>query len=314
MTIRNQHYVWRHYLKAWAKDNDLVWCLREGKLFPSNTRNIMAKRDFYKLERISRNAEEYFDCWITTQNSPNMQKIHRRYFNLFKNTASVANEIQQSDAATKDRKAQMQTLLIELEERVHGEIERSVQPLMADMQQGNFGFIRDAYHAYRFFTYLGVQEFRTQKAREIVMDSLKSLPSDLDFRCLHHIFGLCLGINVGYSLFLDRKRLKIHMLTPSSGTFITGDQPIVNLDRHEKMDIDDIALYYPLGPYRAVLFSFENVKLKHLEMPCSVVDRLNEVMAYSSHQILVGNCRGPLAKYTEKPAAFPKVLPLLSRL
>lgn len=47
-----QHYVWRHYLKAWSTKN-LIWCQRDGKVFNSNLMGIGQSRDFYKLQEPS---------------------------------------------------------------------------------------------------------------------------------------------------------------------------------------------------------------------------------------------------------------------
>ena len=48
---KNQHYVWREYLRSWAT-NEKIACLREGKFIEPNPnlKNIGQERYFYRTE------------------------------------------------------------------------------------------------------------------------------------------------------------------------------------------------------------------------------------------------------------------------
>ena len=51
---KKHHYVWQHYLTAWARDGEQVWCLRKGgEPFRSHTLNIGQQRYFYRLREMS---------------------------------------------------------------------------------------------------------------------------------------------------------------------------------------------------------------------------------------------------------------------
>ena len=43
--IKNQHYVWRHYLKPWSKEKK-IWCIRDTNPFKINVEKI-AKEDYF---------------------------------------------------------------------------------------------------------------------------------------------------------------------------------------------------------------------------------------------------------------------------
>ena len=45
---RRQHHVWRSYLEAWSTGH-IIFCLRDGRIFPSNVSGVGVERDFYKL-------------------------------------------------------------------------------------------------------------------------------------------------------------------------------------------------------------------------------------------------------------------------
>ena len=52
MKKRKHHYVWEHYLDAWATDGQ-IWCRRADKYFPTSTENVGQRRDFYRLKELS---------------------------------------------------------------------------------------------------------------------------------------------------------------------------------------------------------------------------------------------------------------------
>lgn len=116
MTTRNQHYVWQHYLKGWATDNDQVLCSRDSKIFASNTKNIMVERDFYKLMVPTKQDVLYFGYWVE-KCAPALQKMHRDFFDAYYRIAKSNQYIQNSDSASDEDKYQVHRLSVELEEK-----------------------------------------------------------------------------------------------------------------------------------------------------------------------------------------------------
>ena len=49
---KNQHYVFQAYLKPWA-ENDLIYCLRDGKIFRPNLAGVACERFFYQLQDLT---------------------------------------------------------------------------------------------------------------------------------------------------------------------------------------------------------------------------------------------------------------------
>ena len=54
MVTRRQHYVSRHYIEMWLGKDGLASCLRDQKIFQTNPINIVVERDFYKLQKLTR--------------------------------------------------------------------------------------------------------------------------------------------------------------------------------------------------------------------------------------------------------------------
>ena len=97
MTARGQHYVWRHYLESWTQDNGRVYCMRNGRVFPTNPINIMKQRDFYKLIPFANEDTQCFEYWLNNICEPAMRGVNGRTFEIFKQIAN-ANEIIQDNA------------------------------------------------------------------------------------------------------------------------------------------------------------------------------------------------------------------------
>jgi hypothetical protein len=49
---RRQHHVWRSYLEAWSTEK-IIFCLQDGRIFPSNVSGVAVERDFHKLQELT---------------------------------------------------------------------------------------------------------------------------------------------------------------------------------------------------------------------------------------------------------------------
>ena len=63
---KNQHYVWQHYLRAWAHDGQ-VWCVRAPKkqAFRTNTSNIGSETYFYRVQELDEDDIAYLKAVIS---------------------------------------------------------------------------------------------------------------------------------------------------------------------------------------------------------------------------------------------------------
>jgi hypothetical protein len=82
MKKRHQHFVWRHYLQAWAT-NGQIWCLGDGKIFNTNVRNVAQERDFYRLKELSPNDISFISSFIVPNQPPHLQSLNRNWIVLF---------------------------------------------------------------------------------------------------------------------------------------------------------------------------------------------------------------------------------------
>ena len=117
---------------------------------------------------------------------------------------------------------------------------------------------------------------------------LSQILPDNDFAHLTNIVCHIYAENLGASLFVGRNELDIIFLESGNGReFITGDQPIVNLlGTGDGSAPEDLAFYYPLSPVLSCLVSSKKYGLLGGEIPCGIVEGLNELISWESKQFL----------------------------
>lgn len=195
---------------------------------------------------------------------------------------------------------------------MHQKTEGLAVPMLEELRQERLDFLQCDDNAVMFFHFIGHQYFRTQRIREVFKHVLGLSEPGYDFSRLHHVLCYCAGDNLGCSLYCDRKRIRIIFLTDQKCGFITGDQPIVNLDRTVIKEHDDIALYYPLSPSQSLLLAFGDFQVDSLDVSDEIVTQLNEAIAFKSRQFLVGVSNDVLRNHLIKPTEFPDAISLLN--
>jgi Protein of unknown function (DUF4238) len=145
-------------------------------------------------------------------------------------------------------------MIVELNENLHTGIEDDFRPYLEAMISGSVAFLDEPAQAAVFYRGLAVQYARTNHIRQsrLVMDQARR---DLYLRVANPLIHM-VGINVGRSLFAERKRHRVVVLHNTTDVpFVTADQPVINI----AAGLGDLAppekfeLYYPLSPTRAML-------------------------------------------------------------
>jgi hypothetical protein len=165
------------------------------------------------------------------------------------------------------------------------------------------GFYLNDEKSLEFINFATHQFFRTPKLREIVSQLDNPIPGlDLNRTWLieSHIFAT----NLGARIYVERNTYKFTFLNnQTSVPFITGDQPVINLNTHEDKELK---LYYPLTPSVALIFAKDKAaSCKTVRQPSSIeVEFYNQQMYSNSVDQIYSNDRG----YLEKLATSPKNL------
>lgn len=71
---RRQHYVWQYYLKSWTLNNK-TWVKRGNKIFNTSTKNIMVKKDFYKVHKLNSYEKHIRDTILSEDKRQDVHQI-----------------------------------------------------------------------------------------------------------------------------------------------------------------------------------------------------------------------------------------------
>lgn len=135
-------------------DNGQVWCLRDRKLFPTNPKNIMVEREFYRLAPFSEGDVHFFKYWLENICEPIMRSANQFTFNRFWKIANEYEIVKRSAIATEEEKAIISDLVIEYEETLHQSIEDRAVPILDQLRQERLEFLEDQESAINFFNLL----------------------------------------------------------------------------------------------------------------------------------------------------------------
>lgn len=171
---------------------------------------------------------------------------------------------------------------VQSEESLHSAIEGPAVRLLQKLRAGNASFWNIDDEARDFAFFVSVQHLRTKAMRERVLSRMDSCIAGHAVRTWP-IIRIALATNLGWSLYSDRARWHIRVLSASEQLrFITGDQPILNL-RPQTGHRDDLSLYYPVSPERAVL-----LELRGVDSPIGSIDQLTDAMVEDLNRKLIG--------------------------
>lgn len=306
MTTRKQHYVWVHYLQPWLDEEAKLHWSRNGEVFhPTNPVNVMGERDFYRLQRVTSTDATFLERFIIGPiGSAELRQSHRRLVDAFRHIAEADELIQSSDRFSPEEKRVSQAFVIKTEDDLQSQIEEDAGPILNKLRQERTDFIDNYEAAQKFFRFIAHQYFRTKAKRDAVGEALSQILPGHDFAHLTSIVCHIGAENLGVSLFVDRNEFDIIFLGSRDGReFITGDQPIVNLlSTEDGREPTNLVLYYPLSPVLACLLSPKEYGLQGGEIPCTIVQVLNELIAWASKQFLAARSDTVLHQIPNKPS------------
>ena len=296
MKKRQQHHVWKSYLRAWAHD-EKIFCLQNGRIFESNIRGVAVERDFYKLSTLTKKDFEYINLLIGKSPNP-VTRLHKDFLMLFSIFGWLKDNPPPHMASDPEFESLIDQQIINTEENFHSSIESNMMTILNAIRQRDISFYNDDEQCLKSLHFLSLQSFRTKGVRERVIE--KSYPADFNigncWNILRHIFAM----NVGSSLFLERKKRPLFLIENNTGVpFITGDQPVINLLGSPQSTEPPplLALYYPVTPWLAVILDETKERCGYGDGVLSIdqVSKLNSKIHAASFAQVFGHSREVLA-------------------
>lgn len=251
-----QHYVWKHYLSAWALD-DKVWCRRGDDVFRSNTKNLAVERDFYKINPLTPSDIELVTM-IARSASARLPWVH---LDLITTIGTFINTHAQFEAAG-IRSAKTDELfriaMQNMAEDGHQKVETDSLPDLASLRREDMSFLQNAERRARFAYFLGMQFSRTPAAASSIERHIRTTLPEFKIDNCRTLVCPMFGAEIGWSLFAGWEQLRVTMLHAApTASFVASDRVLVNLKALTTTsdENDELELYYPISPEVAMIFA-----------------------------------------------------------
>ncbi len=257
--VKKQHYVWEFYLKAWCFEGCKVWCRRNGKIFNTSTENVAQERRFYEITPLTKDEIGFIEAGIQKCPVENHYILNLKLSNLIKfssNENSCKNALENEFA----------------------DMEQRTVSILQSIKNGVIDVLNNQYDKNIFSIFLGMQYTRTPKCRN---GKINYLPKD-QFQISDNFPFYCkyVFLSDGIGSWISESKITL-LKNETEIPFITGDQPVINLN------FSEMQLYYPISPKLALLFDkqeFENKIVSTKE-----VSFFNMKIKEMSEKLLIAN-------------------------
>lgn len=300
---RRQHHVWRRYIEGWASE-DKVWCLMliNRKVVHTNPINLGVEGDFYKLGRLNE-ADRAFVKEIIAHSPVQGRKVLNNFLRMFDGEwlEGLRSLLPPDSQNALELNALVDEYMLTAEEQYHGGLENDFVQILNHLKEGDASVVADDNRIADICRFVALQWFRTKTLRTAILKQSRP-PPGVSMRRVWPVLSHIFATNVGGSLFLARHINPLRLVENASGVpFITGDQPVVNLQSMPKEQIspEHFSLYWPLSSTRA-LFIDDHTKplgLPDLLTSAEEVKRLNWHMAASADMQVYASSRECLIHY-----------------
>ncbi|MEJ5144681.1 DUF4238 domain-containing protein [Sphingobacterium sp. MYb388] len=254
---KKQHYVWRNYLRAWAKDEQITTYLKnQQKIILTDLMNVAQQRYFNKFNKLTEIDKKFLNHMVSEVKGPIKSMLDDLLYdiNLFNDLKEIQEQI--TDATPEP--------LEELEkngfELLHTIIEEHGQKIIQCRSYSDLLFLEDPMSKFETLMFICFQYFRTKKQRDIQIENFKD--TSLNIKNINSILSVISAARVAQNISFDPKiRFCLLEILNDEITFITSDQPVINLHGNEKDNdgyTQDLSFYYPISPKHALIIDFSD--------------------------------------------------------
>lgn len=295
---RRHHHVWQLYLRPWTASGS-IWCLQNNRIFPTGTTRVAVEKDFYKFQRLTP-ADEQMVQLMFEKSHPSARQSFQSLMDKLMFPFRVVEAIPgaaESESIARSLDEYASNVLEEL----HSDVEARFIPLLKCALNGDISFYGDK-RCIAFLDFLTKQHMRTKGIKERVAATIKPI-GDADMRRVWSMMSLMFAQNVGASLYRERKRRRLALLHNCSNIpFITGDQPVINL---QPMATQGVTIFYPLSPTLALWLGEVDEACPFLDdrLSAEQVASLNLKVVEASYQQIFANEPAILEFFVGNPLA-----------
>lgn len=284
---RNHHYVWSHYLRRWAENNNIFYISKKGKISNDSIKGLARETDFYKISPLNSKDVEYIREFSSL--SPKfLRELHESHLKHFIKLSSVSNTISQLGIESEDLKSIDNIIKHNSLEDLHSIFENDAVKVMNELSDGNKNVLSTNANMISFCSYIGHQISRTRAFKENSLKVVKAgtfrINADPEYLALFEknwwFLSFIFGLNMGMSFYESIERDNHIFITNKTTTpFITSDNPIINVHKSMKELAEGEApikadFFIPLSPQYAYMIN-NSSDYNHL-MRAITVEEVND--------------------------------------
>ena len=244
---RRHHHVWQNYLRPWTVGGAL-YCFQDAQIFRTGTRTIAVEKDFYKLHRLTAEDVALIKL-LFGQGHPFATRAHAHLLNNLMMPFQIAEQFKNT-AHREQIDVYLDDYASNVLEDYHASIEASFIPALESALKGDISFYADDKRCIPFLNYLCTQHMRTRGIKERVIALSPSL---------ERIWNIAIHMsatNIGGTLYVERKRRKLIIVNNRTDvSFVTSDQPVINLKGTRPAPPDRLSIFYPISPSAGLLLA-----------------------------------------------------------
>ena len=192
---RRQHHVWRSYLEAWSIDQ-IIFCLSNGRIFPSNVSGVGVERDFHKLPALT-SADIQGVRRMIGNAHPSAKRVQENFLTAFGFPGWLLSNPPPHLAGDAEYEAQIRHQVINAEEDWHTALENRMVPIIAALRHRDATVYVDDKECIPFLHFLCLQSLRTKGVRDKIAARTKEVNGFSIARCWKysaaHLRGECRG-------------------------------------------------------------------------------------------------------------------------
>jgi len=174
---KKQHYVWRHYLKPWA-NNQQIWTYfkEEGKIIMSGLMSVALEKHFYKLIEFSDSEENFLRNYIEHTSPAVVKGLNLDFLTLFTVHYKLKKQLDANSNPKIDKdsiREEIKKLEHNLMENAHGKVEALGFELLKCQSLEDLKSLEDNDKIYDAIMFLCFQYFRTKSMKKSVLQSFE---------------------------------------------------------------------------------------------------------------------------------------------
>ena len=290
---KNQHYVWKHYLCAWAiKDKVAFAYLKKTNKVVQDDLKSFAQKKFFNASEEFTQKEQRELLEITYQLSDkNTLEACLAILSAFITYSEIKSNLSSTNIKFNDK--DLALLKANKIENIHSKFEAYGRKLIEVKTLEDLAFLKNKKELLHTMIYLCIQYTRTKSMRNNLYKS--SLPNKFS-----NPISIIFAINLANTLTFDENLCFTILNNQSNVKFITADQPVINLaEKGKDGSVNDFMFYYPLNPKTAIQLNIEGNKsiFQSKEIGESKVNEFNTKIYQSADNFIFCNSEKQILEY-----------------